>query len=150
MRLKSSLLGISLPTLAVNTSRFSPCSRLAMISAVPNMPIATTTKPMPSESSGMPKVKRSTPEFTSVPMRPSSSPNTTMAIALMSEPCASTVAATRPSTISEKYSDGPNFSATSASGGAATAMISVATVPAKNEPMAAVASAGPARPWRAI
>ena len=121
-----------------------------MISAVPNMPIATTTKPMPSESSGTPKVKRSTPELTSVPMMPSRRPSTTMAIALMSEPCASTVAATRPSTISEKYSAGPNLSATSASGGAATAMTSVATQPAKNEPTAAVASAGPARPWRAI
>src|ERR1044071_2378426 len=92
-----------------------------MISAVPNIPIATTTKPMPSESSGMPKVKRSTPELTSVPTRPSSRPNTTMAIALTSEPRASTVAAIRPNTISEKYSDGPNFSATSASGGGAAA-----------------------------
>jgi len=44
---------------------------------------------------------------------------------------------------------GPNFRATSASGGAATAMIMVATQPAKNEPIAAIASAGPARPWRA-
>ena len=73
-----------------------------------------------------------------------------MAIALTSEPCASTVAPTRPSTISEKYSAGPNLSATSASGGANSAMSTVATVPAKNEPMAAIASAGPARPWRAI
>ncbi len=69
---------------------------------------------------------------------------------MMSEPCASTVAATRPNTISEKYSDGPNLSATSASGGAASAMINVDTQPAKNEPSAATASAGPARPWRAI
>ena len=121
-----------------------------MISAVPNTPIATTTKPMPSESSGTSKVKRSTPELTSVPISPRSRPSTTMAIALVSEPCASTVAATRPRTISEKYSAGPNLSATSASGGAATAMTSVATQPAKNEPTAAVASAGPARPWRAI
>jgi hypothetical protein len=68
----------------------------------------------------------------------------------MREPWACTVAATSPSTISEKYSAGPNLSATSASGGAATAMSSVATQPAKNEPMAQVASAGPARPWRAI
>ncbi len=30
------------------------------------------------------------------------------------------------------------------------AMATVATQPAKNEPMAAIASAGPARPWRAI
>jgi hypothetical protein len=149
-RLMSSRVGIKRPTLAVNTSRLSFISRLAMISAVPNMPIATTTKPMPSDSSGTSKVKRSTPELTSVPIRPSSSPNTTMAIALVSEPCASTVAATRPNTISEKYSAGPNLSASSASGGAAVAMTRVATQPAKNEPIAAVASAGPARPCLAI
>ncbi|MDF3010188.1 MAG: hypothetical protein K0S03_984 [Burkholderiales bacterium] len=114
------------------------------------MPIATMTKPMPSESSAMPNVKRRTPELTSVPIRPSSSPNTTMAIALMSDPCASTVAAIRPKTMSEKYSEGPNLSASSASGGAMVAMMSVATQPAKKEPRAATASAGPARPCRAI
>ena len=59
-------------------------------------------------------------------------------------------AVTSPSTISEKYSAGPNFSATSASGGANMATIRVETQPAKNEPSAAVASAGPARPRRAI
>ena len=37
-----------------------------------------------------------------------------------------------------------------ASGGAAAASRNVATVPAKNEPIAAIASAGPARPLRAI
>ena len=45
-------------------------------------------------------------------------PKQTIAIALMTEPRASTTAAIRPNTISEKYSAGPNFSATSASGGA--------------------------------
>ncbi len=50
-----------------------------------------------------------------------------MAIALTSEPCASTTAATRPHTISEKYSAGPNCRATAASGGAATAISKVAT-----------------------
>ena len=73
-----------------------------------------------------------------------------MAIALSSDPCASTVAATRPRTINEKYSAGPNFSATSASGGANSAMTRVDTQPAKNEPIAAIPSAGPALPWRAI
>src|SRR2546422_3846508 len=116
-RLKSSLVGHRFFTSLVKISRLSFNARLATISAVPNMPIATMTKPMPSESSGMLKVKRSTPELTSVPTMPSSRPKTTIAIALMSEPCASTVAATRPNTISEKYSDGPNLSATSASGG---------------------------------
>ena len=85
-----------------------------------------------------------------MPTRPSSRPSSTIAIALSSEPCARTMAATRPNTISEKYSAGPNFSATSASGGANIATTTVATQPAKNEPIAAVASAGPARPWRAI
>ena len=73
-----------------------------------------------------------------------------MPIALTSEPLASTTAAIRPSTISEKYSAGPNLSATSASGGAKAATTIVANVPAMNEPRAAMASAVPARPLRAI
>ena len=121
-----------------------------MISAKPNTPMATATKPMPSDSSGMSKVKRATPELTSVPTRPSSSPSTIIAIALISEPSASTTAAIRPSTISEKYSAGPNLNASSTSGPASAARISVPTVPAKNEPSAAIASAAPARPCRAI
>jgi len=52
--------------------------------------------------------------------------------------------------MSEKYSGAPNLSATSASGGPASATRNVPQVPAKNEPIAAMASAGPARPWRAI
>ena len=73
-----------------------------------------------------------------------------MAMALITEPCASTTAATRPSTMSEKYSGAPNDWPTLASGGAKVAMMAVATVPAKKEPSAAIASAEPARPWRAI
>ena len=73
-----------------------------------------------------------------------------MPSALMSEPCASTIEATRPSTISEKYSGDWNWSATADSGGARKAMTNVAIVPAKNEPMAAVASAAPARPCWAM
>ncbi len=68
----------------------------------------------------------------------------------MIEPCASTTAAISPSTISAKYSAGPNLNATSESGGANAAISTVATEPAKNEPIAAMASAGPARPLRAI
>jgi hypothetical protein len=52
--------------------------------------------------------------------------------------------------MSEKYSAGPKVNATSASGGANSAMIKVATVPAKKDPMAAMASARPALPCRAI
>ncbi len=97
-----------------------------MISAKPNRPMATTTKPMPSVSSGTPNEKRAMPELTSVPTMPSSRPSTIIAIALTSEPLASTTAAIRPSTISEKYSAGPNLSATSASGGANAATSNVA------------------------
>ena len=71
-------------------------------------------------------------------------------MALTSEPDASTTAPIRPSTISEKYSAGPNLKASSVSGGAKAATIMVATVPAKNEPRPAAASAAPARPLRAI
>lgn len=48
--------------------------------------------------------------------------------------------------IKEKYSGEPNFNATSASGGPNMAISRVHTVRAKNEPMAAIVSAGPARP----
>jgi hypothetical protein len=61
--------------------------------------------------------------------------------ALISEPEASTTAPIRPSTISEKYSAGPNLRANSDSGIATVATITVATVPAKNDARAAVASA---------
>ncbi len=53
-------------------------------------------------------------------------------------------------TISEKYSGEPNLSATDASGGPTSAISRVPTQPAKNEPIAAIASAGPALPCWAI
>ena len=73
-----------------------------------------------------------------------------MASPFTRSPWVSTAAETSAISISEKYSAGPNLSAHSASGGPASAMISVQTQPAKNEASAAIASAGPARPWRAI
>jgi hypothetical protein len=83
------------------------------------------------------------PEVTSVPMSPKSRPSTTMPKAWSNEPCASTTEATRPRTISEKNSAGPNCNATAASGGPKAAIKNVATVPAKNEPIAEAASALP-------
>ena len=68
----------------------------------------------------------------------------------MTEPCASTTAATRPSTKSEKYSGAPNDWPTIASGGENIAINAVEKQPAKNDPSAAMASAAPARPCRAI
>ena len=112
-----------------------------MISPSPNTPMLRATKFSPSASSGRSKVKRGVPVSMSVPTRPRTRPSTTIAIALISEPEARATEATRPRTISEKYSVGPNSSARLASGGAAIASSTVATVPAKNEPSAAVASA---------
>ena len=54
------------------------------------------------------------------------------------------------STITAKYSAGPNLSAMSTTSGDSSVSAIVASVPATNEPMAAVASAGPARPRLAI
>ena len=73
-----------------------------------------------------------------------------MPTAFKSEPDANTTAPIKPSTIREKYSAGPNLKATSAKGAAKPAKISVATQPAKNEPIPAVKSATPPRPRRAI
>ena len=73
-----------------------------------------------------------------------------MASALITEPFASTTAKTRPSTISEKYSAGPNRSAAAVKGFPSAATRTVEKQPAMTEPIAAIASAGPARPWRAI
>jgi hypothetical protein len=53
-------------------------------------------------------------------------------------------------TIRAKYSAGPSFSASSTMSGATRVRATVAMVPATNEPRAAVASAGPARPALAI
>ena len=54
------------------------------------------------------------------------------------------------STISAKYSAGPNSSASLTSCGATKLRARVAMVPATNEPIAAVASAWAPRPLRAI
>ena len=49
-----------------------------------------------------------------------------------------------------KYSGGPKRSAKLAKGGASSMSPTILTVPAINDPMAAIARAGPARPWRVI
>ncbi len=121
-----------------------------MISAKPNTPIATLVKPMPSESSGKSKVMRPAPVSRSEPTIDSSRPVSTIAIDLSTEPFASTTANIRPSSISAKYSAGPNSKASEVKGAPSAATSTVATQPAKNEPIAAIDKAGPARPWRAI
>ena len=93
---------------------------------------------------------RPAPVSRSDPTWESSRPVRITASALSTEPFASTTAKIRPSTISEKYSAGPNSSATATSGGPSAAISTVVTQPAKNEPIAAIESAAPARPFLAI
>ena len=138
------------PILLRTTSRVSTFSRLRMISAKPNMPIANTAKSTPSDSSAMPIVILSSPVSRSVPTVESNSPNTIIAMALTIEPRARTMAHTNPITINEKYSAGPNNSASFVRGNPNAAITIVATVPAKKEPMAATPKATPARPCLAI
>jgi hypothetical protein len=73
-----------------------------------------------------------------------------IATAFTIEPCASTTAATSPNSISEKYSGERNRSGNCARIGANAAISTVPTQPAKNEPIAATASAAPARPRSAM
>ena len=56
----------------------------------------------------------------------------------------------RPSTIRAKYSDGPKATAHFAIRGATSIKARIENVPAMNDPMAAMPSAGPARPCLAI
>ncbi len=75
-----------------------------------------------------------------------------MAIAFRIDPRARTTAKTRPITISEKYSAGPKMSASFVSGAPSAAITMVATVPAKNDPMAAMPerNSGPALPGHLV
>ena len=136
--IRSCRVGIRPLILPFTMSRLScDISRLRMISAKPNKPIATLVKPMPSDSSAMSKVMRPAPVSRSEPTIDNNRPVTIMAMALSTEPLARTTAKIRPSTISEKYSAGPNRSAIDVSGTPSAATSTVETQPAKNEPMAA-------------
>src|SRR3990167_115018 len=86
----------------------------------------------------------------SSPTVPSRSPRHIETSALTRDRPPSAETAVSPSSIRLKYSAGPNEIATHASGGASSIRPTVESVPATNEPMAAVASAAPARPRFAL
>jgi hypothetical protein len=77
-------------------------------------------------------------------------PSMVISSAAASERPASPTTRLSPSVISAKNSGGPNFSANCARGRATAVSASVANMPPMNEPIAAIASAAPARPWRAM
>jgi len=128
----------------------SGVSMLASTSPRANTPIATTTKSMPDSSSSWPKVKRDTLVKRSVPMPASHRPTSIESSALTSERPASSTTSARPSDIRPKYSGELNDSAKRATGGATSISPTTPTVPATNDEIAAMPSAAPARPLRAI
>ena len=95
-------------------------------------------------------MKRSLPVTGSIPIVPRIRPTTAIISALISELPVTLLSTTKANTISEANSGGPKASAACASGGAIRTRPKIAIVPAMNEPMAAMASAGPARPCCAI
>ena len=97
-----------------------------------------------------PKSKRLLPEIGSMPTVPNSSPTTMTMRPLVTESPESVTAIRRPRSASENFSGGPKLSANSAIGGAKSVRPTTATDPAMKDPMAAMPSAGPARPFWAI
>ena len=86
----------------------------------------------------------------SVPIEVSHSPSSIAKRPLISEGPDSSTTSARPRHISAKYSGELNDSAKTATGGAMRLSAITPKVPAMNEAMAAMPSAAPARPWRAI
>ena len=97
-----------------------------------------------------PNVKREVVLKRSVPMPAIHRPTSMASSAFTIERPASSTTIASPSAISAKYSGELNESATLASGGATSISPSTPTVPAMKEAIAAMPSAAPARPWRAI
>ena len=85
-----------------------------------------------------------------MPTSPNNSPAPRLIRPRSTESPSTAETATSASTIRQKYSAGPKASAASTTQGATKVSASVPIVPATKLPMAAVASAGPARPRRAI
>ena len=121
-------------------------SAFTRISARPNSPMITGTKPIPSMSSIRPKVKRGEPRTGSMPIMARTRPKIPIISALIMDLPASPMSSEIPSMIRAKNSTGPNSSAHRVSGPAASTRAIVANVPPMKEPMAAMESATPPAP----
>ena len=121
-------------------------SAFSRISARPNNPMITGTKPIPSMSSIRPKVKRGKPRMGSMPTMARSRPKIPIISALTMDLPARPISRDSPSMIRAKNSTGPNSSAHRVSGPAASTRAIVANVPPMKEPMAAMAQRDPGPP----
>jgi hypothetical protein len=98
----------------------------------------------------MPNVNRASPLNPSMPTNPSARPMKRLVSPARSDGPSSAHTITNASTMRAKYSAGPNTSARRTSAGAASDSANVESVPATNDPMAAVERAAPPRPDRAM
>ena len=130
--------------------RLAACSMLARISETPNSPMTTGTRSNPSVRLTAPNVKRSLPLTWSMPMQAQITPSAMTMNPFAAEPCTMNTVATKPSAITAKFSGGPNFSAADVRSGENKVRPTTLSVPAMNDPMAAMPRAAPARPCRAI
>src|SRR5688572_24322138 len=133
---------------SASTVFFASVSTLTSTSARPNRPITTASRSMPPPRLTEPKAKRSLPFTTSRPTAAARKPSATMSTPFTADPVIMKSVHTRPSTISAKFSGGPKRIAAAAMSGAKNVITTTPTVPAMNEPIAAMPSAAPARPWR--
>ena len=143
---------IQMDPLIASCASLAPPRYAAMYSASPtaNRPTAIATTSMPSSSSGTPNAKRACPVWLSIPTSPKKSPRNRLARPLRVELPSTAATVTNAKIISAKYSAGPKAIAISTTIGASSVSRMVAMVPATNDPIAEVASAGPARPRLAI
>ena len=121
-----------------------------MTSATPNMPMASAAKLMPSASAGIPKVKRMLAGIDVGADQAEQQAEHHHGDRLAQRAARQHHRADQAEHHQREVVGGPNFSAISASGGENSATTSVATLPAMNEAIAAMPSAGPARPCLAI
>ncbi len=94
----------------------------------------------------MPSAKRNVPVLTSVPTTPQSRPNSVMATPFSGEPRDIVEPASRPSSMIEKISAGPNLKAMVVSSGDAKIITRMPTDAAKNEQIIVMPSAVPPLP----
>src|SRR5687767_4420241 len=96
------------------------------------------TTSIPSSSCEMPNDNRASPDSWSMPTSPNARPRKRLKSPRAIDEPSSTDTVVNATTVSAKYSAGPKRSANDARGGAKNASATVASVPATNDPMAAV------------
>lgn len=128
------------------------CARLSSQSStwvIPNMPITTGRKGMPSMRSMTPMVKRGRPETLSTPITARKSPRRAESRPLAADSPVSQPRLVRARSMRAAVSGGPKRRPKRASGGAKRVSIRMPNVPAMKEPTAAMKRACPPRPCRA-